>query len=501
VRSSLTVDAPDATEFGADAQPSAAVGDDAQHSSRVGPAALLAVLGVALTLVWILWAARASGTWNLVVLIGALACHGLLLLHAGPSAAAGRPDRIMPVRAAMWLSGVALLLVALAPLHHSRDLYLYDIYGRAVAEHAANPYVTTPAQLTDDPVLGFVSKTWHQQQSMYGPAFVAGAALVSTVAGTSELTIRLVWQLVMAGAAFAAVVLVARRTRDPVAVLALGCSPVVLLCVNDAHNDVLLGLGLLAVVLLVERRQHRWAGVAAACVLGIKLTVALPVLAVAWWVWRRRGLRPVLELLGTAAVIVTTGYLLVGVRAAMVPLRDSSGDDSRFALWQPWRDRDVEHLLSEGVRRREVLEVVRDQMSTYALVALVLCVLVVWWRYRHAKAAGEGATITTVVLLLTATYVMPWYPAMILPVAVLTWRSRASILAFVQGAFLVVAYAQAPGTDPTTGFGQLLEQRAVWINLAMLAVALVWAAPSVRSTARASRAISARISSGAGADG
>ena len=42
----------------------------------------------------------------------------------------------------------------------------------------------------------------------------------------------------------AALVMVARRTRDPMAVLALGCSPVLLATVHDAHNDVLLGLGL-----------------------------------------------------------------------------------------------------------------------------------------------------------------------------------------------------------------------------------------------------------------
>ncbi len=447
-------------------------------TSSFGPAALLPVLGVARTVVWILWAAHSGGAWNLVVLIGAISCHLAALLRAGPLAAAHRPTRVMPVRAAVWLSGVALLIAAAAPLHHSRDLYLYDIYGRAVVEHAANPYVTAPAQLSDDPVLAMVSETWHHQQSMYGPSFVALASVVSTVAGTNELVIRLAWQLTMAAAALAAVVLIARRTRDPVAVLALGCSPVLLLAVNDAHNDVLLGLALLGVVLLVERRRHRWAGVVAAVAITMKLTIALPVVAVGWWVWRRQGWRALVELVAPTVALVTAAYLLVGVRAAMVPLRDSSGDDSRFALWQSWRDRDVEALLARGVHRQEVLDVVRNQMSSYALLALVVCTLVVLWRYRHARGAGEGATIATVVLLITSTYVMPWYPAMILPVAVLTWRSRASLLVYVQATFLIVAYANAPGLDPTTGFGQLLEQRAPWINLGLLVIALVWAAPS-----------------------
>ncbi len=479
MRSSTPVEGPDTIDQG-----TAAHVELHRPPSGFGPAAVLPVLGVVLTTVWILWAAHSGGVWNLVVLISAVACHLLALLHAGPRAAAGRPTQVMPLRAAVWLSGIALLVAALAPLHHSRDLYLYDIYGRAVVEHSANPYVTTPAQLDGDPVLPMVSETWHHQQSMYGPAFVAGAAVVSTLAGTNELVIRLAWQLTMAAAAFVAVALVARRTRDPVAVLALGASPVLLLCVNDAHNDVLLGLALLAVVLLVERRHHRWAGVAAACAIGMKLTVALPVLAVVWWLWRRRGPRAVLDLVAPAVALVTAGYLVVGMRAAMVPLKDSAGDDSRFALWQPWRNRDFEELIAQGVHRREVLEVVRDQMSTYALVALVLCGLVVLWRYRNARGAGEGATIATVVLLITSTYVMPWYPAMILPVAVLTWRSRAAVLVYVQSAFLLVAYAQAPGTDPTTGVGQLLEQRAAFLNLVLLTLALVWAVPAIRVAPR-----------------
>ena len=55
----------------------------------------------------------------------------------------------------------------------------------------------------------------------------------------------------------------------------------------------------------------------------------------------------------------------------------------------------------------------------------------------------------------------------------------------VQAAFLLLAYAQGPGSEPTTALGQWFEQRAVWINLALLAVLLLWTRPDVLAPSRA----------------
>ena len=74
---------------------------------------------------------------------------------------------------------------------------------------------------------------------------------------------------------------------------------------------------------------------------------------------------------------------------------------------------------------------------------------------------------------------MPWYPAMVLPVVALAWRSRISRLVQIQAAFLLLAYAQGPGSEPTTALGQWFEQRAVWINLALLAALVLWTRPEV----------------------
>ena len=437
---------------------------------------VLLAASVTATIAWLAFGARWDHAGNLALLGTALVLHGALWFRRG----AGSP---LTMRGALLAAGACLAATIVVPLHHSRDLYLYDIYGQAVAEHQVSPYATTPAQL-GDPQLDLVAEEWHDQTSMYGPVFVAGAAVLSSVGAGSELRVRLVWQTVTAAAALAALVLVSRRTRDPMAVLALGCSPVLLAAVHDAHNDVLIGLGILAVVLLVDDHRYVFGGGVAALVIAVKAPAAVPIVAVAAWLWWRRGWRPAAWFGVPLATAITTAYLAVGGRDALRPLRENAGDDSRFALWQPWRDARFEELLAHGLRWRTTLETVRDEMSTYALVLLVVVLLVALWRFRRAGHPGEVAGVAALVLMLTSTYVMPWYPAMVLPVVALAWRSRVSRLVQIQAAFLLLAYAQGPGTEPTTALGQWFELRAMWINLALLAAVALWASPEVLSPSR-----------------
>ena len=81
--------------------------------------------------------------------------------------------------------------------------------------------------------------------------------------------------------------------------------------------------------------------------------------------------------------------------------------------------------------------------------------------------------------MVTSTYVMPWYPAMVLPVVALAWRSRASVLVQVQAAFLLarVRARRAGQRSEPRPVGQLLEERALWINVALLAAAVLLEPP------------------------
>jgi hypothetical protein len=297
-------------------------------------------------------------------------------------------------------------------------------------------------------------------------------------AGTSELAIRLAWQAVAAAAALVAVALVARSTRDPAAVVALGASPVLLLAVNDAHNDVLLGTLLLGAVLLVRRTRVAGGGGLAAIALTVKLVVLIPLVGLVTWIAMQRGHRAVVRFVVPVVGAVGIAYLLAGGGRALEPLRLSSGNDSRFALWQHLRATRMDELLSRGVRDRVALETVRAEMASWALVLGIVVLVVVLWRFRHAVRPAEVCVAAGLVGLLSSVYVMPWYAAVLVPVAATVWSSRAARLAWVQGAFMVLAYAEGTGHDPTGPLGMLLERHAPMIVTAMLVALVVWVAPS-----------------------
>ena len=401
-----------------------------------------------------------------------------LVAQATSLALVARRGAAPTMRTAAAIVALGLVGAVVLPLHRSADVYLYDLYGRMVGVHGTNPYADPPSTVADDPLYPHVSEDWYEQRALYGPAFVALSVPVSLLAGTSPTVVADVWQAVAAAAVAAAAVVVARRTRDPAAVLALGASPVVLAAVVDGHNDVLVGLALLAAVALTERHRPALAGVAAGLAVAAKLTVAVPLAGLALWVLVRRGGRAVAQLVGIAAAVTALGYLAAGGRA-LDTLRESSGDDSRFALWQPLRNDAFESLRAEGWRFRPALELVRDRMALWSLVALVVVLLVIAWRYRRSAAAAETTVAAGLAHLLVATYVVPWYPAALAPTAALAWRSRASALLWLQSALLLLAYAEPPGTDAGSAFGRWLEDPgAALVGAALLALLVLWCRPS-----------------------
>ncbi|MEX0767789.1 MAG: hypothetical protein WD029_04890, partial [Microthrixaceae bacterium] len=70
------------------------------------------------------------------------------------------------------------------------------------------------------------------------------------------------------------------------------------------------------------------------------------------------------------------------------------------------------------------------------------------------------------------------YAAMLLPVAMLGWKSRATLLLQVQAIFISVAYANGPGREPFSSIGQFLERSSTRINFVLLLFLLIWARPS-----------------------
>src|SRR5439155_11859031 len=180
----------------------------------------------------------------------------------------------------------------------------------------------------------------------YGPLFTAGSAAVMAAAGRSFTAGRLLFQLLALAAFVVILLLVDRSTRgDPGALVFIGLNPLMVASVvNGAHNDILVGAGLLAAIVIVmggaaltdRRLVVAGAAVAAACL--VKLVAVLGMVALVVWLWRYHGRKAAAVLAGSGLAVTAAGYLLAGGPRALRPLLDARDRALLSSLWgYPWR--------------------------------------------------------------------------------------------------------------------------------------------------------------------
>jgi hypothetical protein len=84
-------------------------------------------------------------------------------------------------------------------------------------------------------------------------------------------------------------------------------------------------------------------------------------------------------------------------------------------------------------------ETLRVVLSGILLATLVGCCVMAWRRRSSIAAAGW----TSVALLLTLSWVLPWYVLWVLPLAALAGSRRLRVTSAVVGAYLILAWAPA----------------------------------------------------------
>lgn len=280
--------------------------------------------------------------------------------------------------------------------------------------HGLNPYAHAPRAAPADSV--FVHVDWRGVTSVYGPLFtLATYALARLPIDTAILALK----ALSAVSTLALALLVARlapaRGVDPVRAAAfVALNPLVLVhVVGGPHNDVLamvfamLGVG--ATLALAE-------GVA-----GASFAVAVAVKASA-------GFAAPFALLGAAR----RRRMLLGALAAAVPIALVStlafGGEWLGVLGVAGRNLDKTSYMSIPVRISDWTGIDGDTVriaALYIYVAFFAFLLVQTWRgadwLRTAGWAGAG-------LLITTTWLLPWYLIWVLPLAAL---SRDRTLQFV----------------------------------------------------------------------
>src|SRR5205085_8072544 len=242
--------------------------------------------------------------------------------------------------------------------------------------------------------------------------------------------------------------LVSRHTKSAASVALLVLNPLVIVSVvNGGHNDAVVGLAVLGGVLLAARRRPAWAGAVLAGAALVKAAAALPLLAIALWVWHRDGRRAAVRLLFPAAAIGLTGYMVTGGLDGLRPLQAAGLDFSGASVWygpRRWLTTALRHGRTAGAAGHLARQIL-------SFVAGVFVVAIGWLLARrrlHTAAPALAAGAAAFAYVLAGAYVLPWYVYWGLPALALAWQTRLTWLVAAYGAVLYLAEVPDPTANP-----------------------------------------------------
>ncbi len=378
--------------------------------------------------------------------------------------------RYVPLLRARWAIATVIgvhAIFLLAPPLALTDIFNYVNYGRMEVVHHLNPYTTIPIlEPHNDP--SYDLSNWHQLLSPYGPLFTLLTFVVVPLGVAASFWVL---KALLAVASLATIFLVWKCARllgrDPVAAIVLvGLNPIVLVWgLGGDHNDflmmffIVLGFYLL---LLRTRERDRHVGEEASSASprppqgrprGWLLPLSSPELAAGAAFVTAAAIKasgavliPVVlaGLLRTPRrlVQVVIGMAVAGLLAAVVSL-------VAFGLHVP--DLSTQSRLVTNVSVPNLIGLALGEggetaslhaLLSAALAASVLLCCVQAWRRRASVTASGWAGVA---LLVTLSWVLPWYVLWVLPMAALSRSRRLRAAAIVLGAYFILAWAPASG--------------------------------------------------------
>jgi alpha-1,6-mannosyltransferase len=385
------------------------------------------------------WLAGPFGSTGLGIGHGGLML--VLALMFGAYVLAVRGSEVLSPRVVLATIAGMHALMLLAPPLLSTDIFSYNAYSRMWALYGANPYLHGPHAIALDPLYPFIGAKWVGTPTVYGPLFTAltyplgGLSIAASVAAykavavlSSLVLIGLVWQCARL------------RGIDPVKAVALvGLNPLLVVYgVGGGHNDLLmLAVSMVGVYAVLRGRERRGGGVMVAAA-GIKLTAGL-LLPFAFAgerlrVRRRRDLLIGGAMAAVAVAAVSFAFFGTGTLHLLGTLQQSqsAGD---------W------HSIPGFITERLHLGVVGRVIGI--LLAVVFAGTFAWllrrvWRGELDWIAGAGWA--TLALLVTASSMLPWYLAWLIPLAALGADRRLTKAALIMSG--VVLAIQLAGYIP-----------------------------------------------------
>jgi alpha-1,6-mannosyltransferase len=321
------------------------------------------------------------------------------------------------------VAGVVVLhvVMALAPPLMSTDVFSYGAYGRMSRLYGINPYVYGPFAINQDSYFPFIGAQWNSTPTAYGPLFTGisylmGHLTIKTALITYKLLTVVCSLIAIGGVAKAA----QRLGRDPgQAVLFVGLNPVLIVfAVGGSHNDMLMLAALCWSVAALVAHRARTAGGLLVAAVSIKLTagILMPFALAA-----RRGPAGHTRLGGhqwrmlAGAVLVLLG---VGIVSTILFGSGPLHLLSTLELIQSNKGRQsVPGFIAWGLGLGSISHgVVIGLQGVLAVTIVALIVAVRRQRIDWITATGWAV----VALLVTSTFLLPWYIVWVLPFAALS---------------------------------------------------------------------------------
>jgi hypothetical protein len=322
-------------------------------------------------------------------------------------------------------------LVLLAPPLLSTDVFSYQAYARMGDIYSISPYLQGPHAIALDPVYPFIGAKWVTMPTAYGPVFTLLSYLLAPLSiAASVLTYKAI--AAIASLALVAFTWNAARLRglDPVRSAALvGLNPLVVLYgVGGAHNDLLMLAAVSAGIYLLLAHRPRAGGASMVLAIGIKLTAALPLaFALAGGEGRQRRRDIVMGAAAAGLFLVALGFGAFGLGPlhiiATVSKGQSEGD---------WHS--IAGFITTRLGLGDIGHITAFVLATVFAATLIWLLRRVW---RRELDWIDGAGWATVVLLVTASALLPWYVAWLIPLAALAsdhrlWRTAIVMTGVVQ---------------------------------------------------------------------
>jgi hypothetical protein len=347
--------------------------------------------------------------------------------------------RSLPMRALAAGIVAAHAVLLLGPPLISQDVFGYIAFARMGSLHGLDPYTHVAAEVFTDPVYPFVG--WPFKHSPYGALFTLSSYALAPLGVAGALW---AFKALAVASSLGAVALIARAAgRLGVsrrwAAAFVGLNPVLLvLAVGGAHNDTLILLLLAAALALTAGSAPRVRAAAVTLVagVGVKLTAGLllPFLILA-----PRRPRERLAALGSAALsLLALGALaLIGFGSHALGFLNAVGEQQQLV---------ATHSIPAETARLFGLHGTPAWWRHLFVAGFLAVFAIELWRAARGADWRAAAGWTTLALLLSTAWLLPWYAIWLLPLAAVSHdrRLRAAALLFCAYAVLI----HLPLADP-----------------------------------------------------